>query len=62
MTGLLTAAQVAEQLGISTHRVAELARSRNVGTLITPRMRLFTAEDVEAMRERPVGRPAKPRD
>lgn len=57
MTEFLTAAQVAELLGISTHRVAELARSRNLGQLLNPRMRLFTAEDVEAMRVRVPGRP-----
>ena len=55
----LSAAQVAAILGVSTHRVAELARSRNVGTLITPRMRLFSAGDVEAMRDRVPGRPKK---
>jgi len=54
-----TTRQVAEMLGVTPRRVRQLAISRNVGTKIGGQrgLWLFSPEDVDAMRSRPVGRP-----
>jgi len=52
----LTTNQVAAELGISRDRIPRLARSRGVGQRVG-RDWLFTAADVEAMRDRRPGRP-----
>ncbi len=52
-----TAEQAADMLGISPRRVRELAADRGLGTRMGARLLVFTAADVDAMRERPpVGR------
>lgn len=57
----LTVAHVAEELGISERRVRELAAERTLGTRLGARLLVFSAAEVEAMRERrPVGRPPQP--
>jgi len=60
MTDYLTTAQVARLLGVTPRRVRQLAVSRNVGHKHADRW-AFSAEDVAAMRDRPVGRPPKER-
>lgn len=56
---LLTTKQVADTLGLTVQRVNALARARGLGTLLTPQMRVFTEDDVAAMRDRPIGRPKR---
>ena len=56
----MTTTQVAAELGIHPSRVRRLAISRGLGTKITDRLWLFTAEEVEKMRTREPGRPRKP--
>lgn len=55
-TPSLTAAEVARRLGVSIRRVSTLAASRGAGTMFG-RYRLFSENDVEAMRPRSPGRP-----
>lgn len=57
-----TSQNVAAELGISAARVRALAQSRGVGQRPQPPLRsawLFTAADIDAMRDRPAGRPSK---
>jgi hypothetical protein len=54
---LLTTQQVSERLGISPGRVRQLADLRGLGWKPNARVRLFSEDDVEAMRVRIVGRP-----
>jgi len=51
LAGWMTTEQVAEALGITTGRVRQIARALNLGTMIG-RGRLYSAEDVAAMRAR----------
>lgn len=56
---VLTAAAAGEALGISAQAVNVIARKRNLGWIVG-RQRVFTAEQVEAMRDRPGrGQPRK---
>jgi excisionase family DNA binding protein len=48
----LTTADIARELGISPRLVRRLARQHQLGTLVTPRLRLFSAEDLERIRNR----------
>lgn len=58
---LYTVANAAAELGISERRVRELAAERTLGTRLGARLLVFSAAEVEAMRERrPVGRPPQP--
>ena len=54
-----SADEVASELGISPQRVRALAQSRAVGTKLGGYMWTFTSRDIDAMRERKPGRPAK---
>lgn len=55
---LLTAAEVAERLGLSPVTVRERARERHIGLEVDARTRLYTEADVVALAElRPRGRP-----
>ena len=57
---ILTAHQVAEHLGISPRTVRNVAARQGIGTLVTPRARLYTPADVERLRPHirgTVGRP-----
>ena len=56
---IYSADEVAAELGITPQRVRALAQSRGVGTKVGGYMWAFTASDVDAMRERKPGRPAK---
>ena len=49
---LYTTADVARELGISPRLVRRLAQSRKLGTRLNPRMLVFSAEDLDAMRDR----------
>jgi hypothetical protein len=53
---VLTTAEVAKLLGLSTRRVRALAASRNLGQKLGPIL-VFTPDEVEQMRERKPGRP-----
>lgn len=56
---VLTAAAAGEALGITAQAVNVIARKRNMGWIVG-RQRVFTAEQVEAMRDRPGrGQPRK---
>jgi predicted RNase H-like HicB family nuclease len=56
---VLTAAAAGEALGITAQAVNVLARKQNLGWILG-RQRVFTAEQVEAMRDRPgPGQPRK---
>lgn len=57
---LYSAADVAAKLGISQSRVRALAQSRGLGQQPIPRTWVFTDADLDAMRDRKPGRPAKP--
>jgi hypothetical protein len=54
----LTARVVAERLGITIQRVYVLAGSRGLGRRVG-RYWLFAESELEAMQERPTGRPKK---
>ena len=56
---IYSADEVAAELGITPQRVRALAQSRGVGTKVGGYMWTFTSRDIEAMRERKPGRPAK---
>lgn len=59
---VLTADEVARHLGISPGRVRKLAISRGLGRRLSSSHRatwIFTAEDIERMRERHPGQPRK---
>lgn len=61
---LLTVDQVAAELGIVPRTVRQLAQHRGVGLRVEGGNRavwLFTPADLEALRERKVGRPKKPK-
>lgn len=58
VTPTLTAAEVAERLGVSVRRVSALAESRGTGTMFG-RYRLFSENDVTAMKSRKAGRPPR---
>jgi hypothetical protein len=57
-TPSLTAAEAAARLGVSIRRVSALAESRSTGTMFG-RYRLFSEDDITAMRPRKAGRPPK---
>ena len=54
----MTSEEVAKQLGISKPRVHQLARSRGLGEM-RGNVRMFSAKDVEALRDRKPGRPSR---
>ncbi len=54
---IYTSRDVADILGISIQRVLALAKSRDVGTYLNPRMMVFSEADIEALRVRRTGRP-----
>lgn len=56
---LRTTEQAAAELGIDRTRVHRIATERSLGWLVSPRTRVFTAADIDAMRERTPGRPRK---
>ena len=56
---IYSADEVAAELGITPQRVRALAQSRGVGTKVGGYMWTFTDSDVDAMRVRTPGRPAK---
>ena len=55
---LYSSEEVATELGISTRRVPSLAKSRNLGQIVGNSL-VFTPEEVDAMRDRRLGRPRK---
>jgi predicted RNase H-like HicB family nuclease len=55
----MTSEEAAQQLGISRPRVHQLARARGLGEM-RGNVRMFSAKDVEALRERKPGRPPRP--
>ena len=55
---IYTSDEAAAELGITRRRVLQLAESRNVGRKLG-RDWVFTPDDVDAMRVRTPGRPAK---
>jgi hypothetical protein len=57
---LYTSKEVADQLGVSHPLVRKIACRDNIGTKIG-RDRLFTEADVERIRNRPLGKPGRPR-
>ncbi|HVS75834.1 MAG TPA: hypothetical protein VHE11_02790 [Steroidobacteraceae bacterium] len=57
---MLTAAETAKQLGISPARLRRIAHDREIGTLLTPRLRVFSPADVEALRQIVRGRVGRP--
>ncbi|MCO5229492.1 MAG: type II toxin-antitoxin system HicB family antitoxin [Thermomicrobiales bacterium] len=56
ISDLITVARAADELGISERRVRSLATSRDLGTKVGDLI-VFSAEEVEAMKERRPGRP-----
>lgn len=59
---LHTTAQAARELGVSPQLVRRLAARYNLGTLVTPRLRLLSDADLDVMRRRETrpGRPVRP--
>lgn len=55
----LTAKDVAKELGISRRRVIQLAQSRKVGGQLSSGAWVFTKDDLEKLKSRSPGRPAK---
>lgn len=60
LAGLMSTQEVATILGVTRVQVYRLARSRDLGWDVG-RERLFRPEDVEAMRDRKLGRPVSAR-
>lgn len=58
--GPITTKQVAERLGIDPSRVIRLAAKYGIGAKLG-RDWLFTAADVDALRDRSTGKPGRPR-
>lgn len=54
-----TAKDVAKELGISRRRVIQLAQSRRVGGQLSSGAWVFTKADLEKLKSRSPGRPAK---
>lgn len=54
----MTSEEAARELGISRPRVHQLARSRGLGEM-RGNVRMFSAKDVEALRDRKPGRPSR---
>lgn len=52
MSEHFTTETIATELGLSKRRVREIAQDNDIGTMLNPRMRLFTAEDKERIRNR----------
>lgn len=46
----VTTAEAARLLGVATKTVARVCAAHNVGTLLNPRMRVLSPEDVETLR------------
>lgn len=62
--GLMTADEVATELGIATSTLRQIAGRRGVGRQLGAGARaiwLFTSEDLDALRDRRRGRPPKPK-
>jgi hypothetical protein len=55
MAKLYTTQEVADELGVTDRRVRALAKSREVGKRIGARMLVFTASDLDKMRDRKPG-------
>ncbi len=51
----LTAADIAERLGVSASLIRRRAKERGIGIQATERVRLFTEADVEKMKPRASG-------
>lgn len=58
---LLTTAQVAERLGAPERTIRDRAKRYGLGTLATPRLRLFTEADVARLRPHITGRRGRPK-
>lgn len=56
-----TSAQVAGQLGIARRSVQQLATYHGIGRLVTARLRLFSAADVERLRAISTGKRGRPK-
>jgi hypothetical protein len=56
-TKIYTTSEVAKILGVCHQRVGQMARIRNVGQLLNTRTRVFTAADIDKLRDRRPGRP-----
>ncbi len=54
----ITSEEAARELGVSRPRVHQLARIRGVGEM-RGNVRMFSAKDIEALRERKPGRPSR---
>lgn len=56
----MTAGQVAAALGIDRRTVWRIARDNGIGEAVGPRLRLFTAADVERIRGLTHWKPGRP--
>jgi predicted ArsR family transcriptional regulator len=57
-----TTAQVAAMLGVTPNAIRQhVLRRRELGALVTPRLRLYSDRDVEALRGMVRGRVGRPR-
>jgi hypothetical protein len=56
---LITTREIASQLGISPRRIRQLAKSRKVGSQLSDDTWVFTIDDLEKLKYRVSGRPAK---
>lgn len=57
----LTSAQVAARLGIAPRTVRQLAAHHGIGTLVTPRLRLYSETDVRRLAAISTGKPGRPK-
>ena len=56
-----TTAQVAALLNANQRTIQGIATLHNVGVMLTPRLRIYTDEDVATMRQLYRGKPGRPR-
>ena len=56
---VFTTKQIAQEIGRSQKHVQFVANFHNLGVLVTPRLRLYTAEDKERIRDLCNGKPGR---
>lgn len=54
-----TTKQIAQEIGRSQKHVQFVANFHNIGVLVTPRLRMYTSDDLEAIRKLCNGQPGR---
>ena len=61
MTKHYTSQHLADLTGIDVTTIRRLAKNHNIGTLLNPRMRVYTHGDIALLRDKYQGGPGRPR-